>query len=167
MTAAVGGGAGKAIITLTGLEGEAAKPLLARFLAIYGEVCAEHVAAYPGAEELLARLAGQGAVLALVTMKAKEPTHKILATLELHVFDEVIAFEDVERRKPDPESLLKLMEKYGVLPKDTLMVGDAVTDIQYGAAAGADTCAMLKGYVDADALLAEKPTYAIESLTEF
>jgi phosphoglycolate phosphatase len=117
--------------------------------------------------ELLARLAAQGAVLALVTMKAKVPTHKILSALGLDVFDEVIAFEDVERRKPDPDSLLKLMDKYGVSPSDTLMVGDAATDMQYAAAAGADACATLRGYGNPDALLAEKPKYALNSFLEF
>ena len=63
--------------------------------------------------------------------------------------------------------LLKLMDKYGVLPEDTLMVGDAHTDIQYAAAAGADACALLKGYGKPEMLLAKKPKYAIESFLEF
>jgi phosphoglycolate phosphatase len=168
VTAAIGGGAKKAIFRLTGLEGEAAEPLLSRFLAIYGEVCADHVAAYPGARELLSRLAAQGAVLALVTMKAKAPMHQILGALGIDaLFDEVIAYEDAPKRKPDPESLRMLMEKYGVAPADTLMVGDAATDIRYAAAAGADACAVTDGYGDTEALMAENPTYAIRSLAEF
>jgi phosphoglycolate phosphatase len=167
VTAAVGGGAMKALERLTGLKGEATEPMIARFLEIYSGICTEHTAPYPGVCELLARLAAQGAVLALVTMKAKVPTHKILSALGLDVFDEVIAFEDVERRKPDPDSLLKLMDKYGVSPKDTLMVGDAATDMQYAAAAGADACAMLRGYGSPEALLAEKPKYALNSFLEF
>ena len=167
VTAAIGGGAMKALERLTGLKGGAAEPLIVRFLEIYDDVCTEHTALYPGVRELLTRLAAQGAVLALVTMKARIPTLRILSSLNLDVFDEVIAFEDVERRKPDPDSLLKLMEKYGVLPTDTLMVGDAHTDIQYATAAGADACAMLKGYGKPEMLLAEKPKYAIDSLLEF
>jgi phosphoglycolate phosphatase len=168
VTAAIGGGAEKGLFRLTGAQGEAAEPLLESFLEKYGGLCTDHTAAYPGVCELLERLAAQGAVLALVTMKAKAPTHKILAALGLDaLFDDVIAFEDVLKRKPDPESLLMLMEKYGVSPQDTLMVGDAATDIQYAAAAGADACAMLEGYGDAEALLAEKPKYALRSLTEF
>jgi phosphoglycolate phosphatase len=112
-------------------------------------------------------LAAQGAVLALVTMKAKAPTHKILGVLGLNVFDEVIAYEDVERRKPDPESLIALMDKYGVLPEDTLMVGDTVTDMRYAAAAGVDTCAMLQGYGVAEEVLAEHPRYALQGFKEF
>jgi len=167
VTAAIGGGAMKALERLTGLTGEAAQSLLARFLEIYNGICTEHTAPYPGVRELLARLAAQGAVLALVTMKAKAPTHQILSALTLDVFDEVIAFEDVERRKPDPESLFMLMEKFGIRPEDTLMVGDAVTDMQYAAAAGADACAMLMGYGSPEALLAEKPKYALQSFLEF
>jgi phosphoglycolate phosphatase len=168
VTAAVGGGAKKALQQLTGLEGEAAEPLLNRFLTKYDKICTEHTAAYPGVPELLMRLAAQGAVLAVVTMKARIPTHKILSALELNAFfDEVIAFEDAERRKPDPATLLALMEKYGVKPEDTLMVGDTATDVQYATAAGADACAMLMGYGDTKALLAAKPNYAFSSFYEF
>jgi len=47
------------------------------------------------------------------------------------------------------------------------MVGDAATDIQYAAAAGADACAMLRGYGKPEALLAEKPKYVLNSFLEF
>lgn len=168
VTAAIGGGAKKALERLTGLDGDAVTPLLDRFLAVYGQICADHAAPYPGARALLERLAAQGAATALVTMKAKAPTHKILGALGLSaLFGEVIAYEDVSRRKPDPESLLALMDKYGVSPEDTLMVGDTATDMQYAAAAGADSCAMTEGYGGAEALLAENPTYALRSLSEF
>jgi len=167
VTAAVGGGVIKALNRLTGLDEQTAQPMIARFMGIYIDICADHTELYPGARELLTRLAAQGAVLALVTMKPKIPTHKILSALNLTVFDEVIAFEDVEKRKPDPDSLMKLMDKYGIRPEDTLMVGDAATDMQYAAAVGADACAMLKGYGQPEALLEEKPKYAIESFLEF
>lgn len=168
VTAAVGGGAEKALQLLTGLEGEAVKPLLSRFFTIYGRICADHVTAYPGVPELLARLFAQGALIALVTMKTKEPTRKILSALKIDMlFNDVIAFEDTERRKPDPETLLLLMQKYGVKPEDTLMVGDAATDVRYASAAGADACAMLRGYGEPSALLAAKPKYAINDFSEF
>lgn len=167
VTAAIGGGAKKALQRLTGLEGEEAEPLLEKFLVRYGEVCADRTAPYEGVRELLERLAAQGAVLALVTMKVKKPTHKILDALGLKVFDEVIAYEDAPRRKPDPETLLALMEKYGVQPEDTLMVGDTVTDLRYAAAAGVDACVMLQGYGAAADVLAEHPRYALNSFKEF
>ena len=83
------------------------------------------------------------------------------------MFDEVIAYEDAQRRKPDPETLLMLMEKFGVRPEDALMVGDATTDIRYAAAAGVDACAMLNGYGTPADLLAERPKYALHSFKEF
>lgn len=165
--AAVGGGAKKALERLTGIKDEALEPLLERYLQIYEGICTEYSVPYPGTRELLGRLVAQGAVLAMVTMKPKVPTDKIIAALGLDFFNEVITFEDVEKRKPDPESLLMLMDKYSIQPEDTLMVGDAATDIQYAAAAGADACAMLNGYGKAESLLAEKPKYAIESFMEF
>lgn len=167
VTAAVGGGAKKALERLSGLQGDALEPLVASFLGKYCEACTEHTTVYAHVPELLTRLAAQGAVLALVTMKAKEPTLKILLALGLNVFDEVIAYEDAQRRKPDPETLLMIMDKYGVSSEDTLMVGDSATDMEYAASAGADACAMLQGYGDTEALLAANPKYVLNSFAEF
>lgn len=168
VTAAVGGGAKKALQQLTGLEGAAAEPLLNRFFTVYEQICTDHVSAYPLSRELLARLSAQGAVIALVTMKVKAPTRKILLSLELEpYFDEVIAFEDAERRKPDPHTLWMLMEKYGVSAEETLMVGDSATDVQYATAAGVDACAMLGGYGNQEMMLAENPKYVLSGFSEF
>ena len=83
------------------------------------------------------------------------------------MFEEVITFDDVEKRKPDPDSLQKMMKKYGVGQKDTLMIGDTVTDMRYAKAAGVDACAMLYGYGSVDEVLAEAPQYALGSFLEF
>ena len=48
--------------------------------------------------------------------------------------------------KPQPTILLDPLAKLGILPRDTLMIGDRIdTDIACGIAAGADTCLVLSG----------------------
>jgi phosphoglycolate phosphatase len=83
------------------------------------------------------------------------------------MFDEVITFDDVERRKPDPDSLNKIMQKYDIQSNDALMIGDTVTDMRYAKAAGIDACAMLYGYGVTNEVLAENPQYALSSFLEF
>ena len=74
----IGGGSANAVRKLTGLDDDALKPLLKEFMAAYDDVCSDNTTVYEGAEDLLARLKAQGAVLTLVTMKSSIPTHKIL-----------------------------------------------------------------------------------------
>ena len=163
---AIGGGAKNAVSMLTGLEGDALLPHLALFNEEYERMCADNTCVYEGGEALLRRLKEAGAKLALVTMKYKAPTLKILATHGLNMFDAVLTFDDVSKRKPDPESLFMLCERFGVDTADVLMIGDTVTDIRYAHAAGADCCAVAYGYGETEDLLALKPTYAVESLLE-
>lgn len=164
---AIGGGAKNAVSMLTGLTGEALRPHLEFFTNEYEKLCCDNTAVYEGGDALLRRLKKNGAYLALVTMKLKVPTLKILAAHGLDMFDAVITFDDVDKRKPDPDSLFKLCDRFGVDAADTLVIGDTVTDIRYAQAAGADCCAVEYGYGETSDILALSPTYAIKSLLEF
>jgi phosphoglycolate phosphatase len=99
---AIGGGAKNAVSMLTGLMGEELQPHLERFTKDYEQMCADNTTVYEGGEALLRRLKDEGAYLALVTMKFKVPTLKILDAHGLDMFDAVLTFDDVKKRKPDP-----------------------------------------------------------------
>ncbi len=164
---AIGGGAKNAVSMLSGLAGEGLEPLLLAFSRAYEQMCCDNTRVYDGGEALLHRLKAQGAKLALVTMKYRTPTLKILSRHGLTMFDEVVTFDDIDKRKPDPDSLFSLCARFGASAGDTLVTGDTVTDIRYAQNAGADCCAVEYGYGAMDEILALKPTYAVKSLTEF
>jgi phosphoglycolate phosphatase len=163
---AIGGGAKNAVSMLTGLTGDDVLPHLERFTKDYEQMCCDNTRVYEGGESLLRRLKESGAKLAVVTMKFKAATLKILDAHGLDMLDAVVTFDDVNKRKPDPESLFALCKKFGVDVADTLVIGDTVTDIRYAQAAGADCCAVEYGYGETEDLLALKPTYAVKSLLE-
>ncbi len=163
---AIGGGAKNSVSMLTGFVGDDVLPHLARFSEDYEQMCCDNTCVYEGGEALLRRLKEEGAKLALVTMKYKVPTLKILDAHGLDMFDAVLTFDDLSKRKPDPESLFMLCERFGVDAADVLMIGDTVTDIRYAQAAGADCCAVVYGYGETADLLALKPTYVVESLMD-
>ena len=164
---AIGGGAKNAVNKLTGLEGGALTPLLDAFVAAYEEMCADHSEVYAGGEALLRRLKGEDAKLAVVTMKFRAPTHKILKHHGLFgLLDDVLTFDDLEKRKPDPDSLLALMRKYDLKPEEVLVVGDTVTDLRYAQNAGVDACAVEYGYGELQDLKALAPRYMVKGLIE-
>ncbi len=167
VVSAIGGGAKKALQKLTGLEGDVLDPFVAAFRKDYDAICCDNVTLYEGAHELLRRLKEQGAKLALVTMKFRSAVDKIIKALDIDIFDDVLAFDDVKKRKPDPESLLSLLEKYSLPACDALMVGDSMTDLKYANAAGVDACIMEYGYGDMKEISEQNPRYTLKSFYDF
>ncbi len=90
-----------------------------------------------GAREALAAIAELGLKTALVTRNSRRSTELVLRRLGLE-FDAVVTREDCAP-KPSPEPVLECARRLGVVPEDTLVVGDFYFDIQSGHAAGAHT----------------------------
>jgi len=165
---AIGGGAKQAIAKLCDMSESDIDKNLDRFLELYAQLCADNTTIYEGGEELVRRLKSEGALLAVITMKAKIPTMNIIKKHKLEsLFDDVISYDDVEKRKPDPQSMNLLLEKYGLSPGDALMIGDTVVDLRFAKAAGVDAVAMTYGYGKTDEVLAEKPQYLLDSFLDF
>ncbi len=168
VTAAIGRGAKIALKKLTGIEEDSKlETLVELFIIEYDKICADNVTLYEGARELLFRLKNEGALLALVTMKAKNSTWKIIKEKGIDIFNEVVTYDDTEKRKPDPETLLNMFEKYSLKPDMALMTGDSITDMKYAKAAGVDFCVVEHGYGDIEELKAHNPNYILKSLLDF
>ena len=78
-------------------------------------------------------------------------------------FEEIIGSDAVSHYKPHPEGINKVVTQYQFDPTRTIMVGDAIFDIQMGKAAGVKTIAVTWGSHDAKKLSAEKPDALAEA----
>lgn len=78
-------------------------------------------------------------------------------------FEEIIGSDAVSHYKPHPEGIDKVVTHYQFDPTRTIMVGDAIFDIQMGKAAGVKTIAVTWGSHDAKKLSAEKPDALAEA----
>lgn len=92
-----------------------------------------------GARELLRALSNRGCRLGVLTRNAHELA---LVTLQAVGLGEYFASEDILGRdeappKPDPGGLLHLANKWGVDPRELVMVGDYRFDLECAKAAGA------------------------------
>jgi phosphoglycolate phosphatase len=167
VVASIGSGAKNAVKILTGLEGDALEACTRLFTEKYDEMCCDNVTLYPDAGELLKKLKSEGAAIALVTMKFRSATHKIIKHLGVDIFDRVITYDDVVKRKPDPDSLYTLLSDLNV-PKDkALMVGDSIVDLKYAKAADVDVCILEHGYGNIEEITTGNPEYMIKSFSEF
>ena len=121
----------------------------------------------PGAQELIAALHAAGCRVAVATVDRSDRARLALDFLGLSGrIDLVAGGEQVRRTKPDPEMLERVLEKLGEAPSRTVMVGDALTDLEMGRAAGVKACiGVLTGFATRAQALRFTP-YVVRDLTE-
>lgn len=106
----------------------------------------ELIRPYPGMAELLADLGTSGVATGVVTSKRRLTAQSALDRLGLaDILTVVVAMEDTDRHKPQPEPVLLGIRRLGVRPRDTVYVGDAVVDVQAAKAAGLGSIAVTWG----------------------
>ncbi len=91
----------------------------------------------PGALDLLASLRAAGVPCALVTMSVRSLADRIATVLPEGTFGAIVAGDEVERAKPDPEPYLRGAEALGVPIEQCLAIEDSPTGLRSAAAAGA------------------------------
>ena len=118
---------------------------------------------------LLPRLKAEGRKLGIVTAKRHRTAALALErfpTLRDEI-DVVVAHEDTDRHKPDPDPVLFAIEKLDGTPAEAVYVGDSPFDIQSAKAAGAFAVAVSWGGIHPDErLLAEEPDAFVRSPEE-
>lgn len=131
------------------LTDEDALACRAEYRAIYDEVVIPATRLFEGARETVRAIHAAGLLQATVTGKRAADCERILRGLD--VGDELELYlggDSVppDRHKPAPDLVLLAMERLGVSPDRTVVVGDTRTDMRMGRAAGARTIQVLWGY---------------------
>jgi len=76
-------------------------------------------------------------------MSYREEVLHVLRSLDIEEsLDEVLAREDVQNPKPDPEIYLLAAQKLGVQPQDCLVLEDSPNGVRAGIAAGMNVIAV-------------------------
>jgi HAD superfamily hydrolase (TIGR01549 family) len=83
--------------------------------------------------------------IGIVTTKSRSEALAILNGYDLH-FNTLVAGDDVKKRKPDPEPVLKACENLNLNPKDCLFVGDHPFDMMSAKSAGCFAVGTLTGW---------------------
>jgi pyrophosphatase PpaX len=112
--------------------------------------------AFPGVEDLLAELTGQGRKLGIVTSKRRRTVDLAFAVLPIEsFFDVVVTSGDTQRHKPHPDPLLLALEQLDARADDAAFVGDSPFDVRAGKAAGVFTVAVSWGGLHNEGRLVE------------
>jgi len=80
--------------------------------------------------------------------KSLVPLLEMLGMRDL--FDVLVSSNDVTRNKPDPECLLIILKRFGLVPDEVLYVGDSDVDRETAALAGATFAAYRNASLKAD-----------------
>lgn len=116
---------------------------------------------FEGAFETLRRLQARGDVLlGVATGKAQRGVRHIIDQFGLDGVFSTIQTSDDAPSKPHPDMILQAMAETGAAPRDTVMIGDAVFDIEMAHAAGVKPIAVSWGF-QARAQLERAKPYAI------
>lgn len=95
----------------------------------------------PGFLELLALLEKRAIPRAVCTSSARRVVSEVLKKDGIgERFDFVITSDDITRGKPDPQIYLKAAERFGVAPRETLVLEDSSAGAAAAAAAGSPCC---------------------------
>jgi phosphoglycolate phosphatase len=116
--------------------------------------------------ESLARWRSQGLMLTVTTTKRTDTARRVVEGLGLSKhFDAVLGTDGIPH-KPAPDLLYLAARTVERDPEHGLMVGDTVTDLQAGRAAGMATCGVTYGVTGRDGLTPEKPDWLIDALPD-
>lgn len=114
----------------------------------------ERLRPIPGAQDLLAALAGRGLAVVLATSAPEAELTVLLSVLDA---DEhlaaVTSSADVGTAKPDPDIIASALEKVSVGAAHAVMVGDSVWDVDAARRTGVDCIGLLSGGFGAEELL--------------
>ena len=122
---------------------------------------------FPGVAAGLATLADRGLALAVATSKVHASAHALLVAAGLREhFSVVVGADEVTRPKPHPEMGRVVMQRLGVLPQRTMMVGDTTHDLLMAREAGMRSVAVTYGVHSSRELQAMDPTWIADTFDD-
>ena len=117
------------------------------FLEHYADNCFIDTRPFDGIEVVLGKLAEASIPWGIVTNKAEFLTLPIVKHAGwASVAGAVLCGDSLEHSKPHPAPVLAACQLMGVLPAETLMVGDDKRDVEAGRRAGCQTVLVTYGY---------------------
>lgn len=103
----------------------------------------------------------------VITNKSMEFCSPLLEHLGIaQQFKLVVCGDNGLPLKPAPDAVLKIMAECGATKGRTVLVGDSVTDIQAGKAAGILTCAVTYGFRSEEDLRKAEPDFILHDFPE-
>ena len=120
---------------------------------------------YPGMQEAVTRLHGEGVFLAVASNKFQEGTEYLVNKFFPGIpFAAVLGNRPGFPLKPDPEIVGEVLRKTGIRKEDAVMVGDSATDMKTAENGGIQGIAVSWGYRPMDSTPGLQVVHSAEEL---
>lgn len=141
--------------------------LLSIFRKNYKNLETRNLSLFDGIFDSLKELNSRKNKLFVVSSKHSTALTRNLESLRINqFFDGVIGSDQVKNFKPAPDGVLETLNKFNLAPDKSIMIGDAIFDLQMGKSAGVHTAGVIWGAHDVGALKQEQPDYILSSPKE-
>lgn len=125
------------------------------------------ITVFPDIPELLQKLKSLGKQLFVVSSKKSDVLLRNLQKLNIdNYFKDIIGSDKVTYYKPHPEGILRIVDLYNLDKKETIMIGDAIFDLQMAKSAKVASCGVTWGSHKKEKLLEEGPTFIIDEVKQ-
>lgn len=136
--------------------------LYERFRTHYQANESHYVALFPGIKEVLAKLVSAQKRLFVVSSKHSEALARNLEFLGIAEYiTDLVGSDNVKNYKPAPDGIELLIDRYTLTKDQSVMIGDAIYDIEMGQNAKVKTAGALWGAHAPEAVTALRPTFAL------
>jgi len=118
---------------------------------------------FPNVAKTLEFIYKQEVNITIASNKGKNGLMLLLNKLGIiQYFSLILGVQDVQNKKPAPDMILRILDETKSLPKETLVVGDTIYDIEMGQQANCVTCGVTYGNHSENQLKAQKANYIID-----
>lgn len=121
---------------------------------------------FDNVRNMLQELIKAGFLLAIATGKARRGLNHVLQETQLNDMFHGSRCADETRSKPHPQMLEELLDEFGLLPNEAIMVGDTEYDMIMASSVGMDRLAVSYGVHDKTALLQHEPLDCVDNVNE-
>jgi len=118
---------------------------------------------FPRVPEALASLSAAGLRLAVITRNCSRAVAVFVRRHPLPI-DVLLTRDDVPRVKPDPDHLMRALQRLDLRPDQAMMVGDHRADIQCAVAAGVPACGVLTAGASAQELYEAGARFVLDAV---
>ncbi len=148
-----------------GGEGVGAERAVDLFKSCYAGHLLDRTCFYPHCRETVDAFSEK--FQAILSNKPEQFIEQILTGLNFrYPFQAIVGGDTYATRKPDPEGLLKLIEKFQVAPENVALVGDSAVDVEAGKRAGVLTVGVSYGFCDPYSNADYAPDHVIDDLSK-
>ena len=145
---------------------ETVEKVLETFSNYYNEHMIDMTKPYDGIVDILDELRAKGIKLAVVSNKKHEFTIEIVKKYFGDRFDIVFGHRENYKEKPDPTSVLEVIEKLNILKSECIYIGDSNVDILTAKNAGVKSVGVSWGFRDREELANEGANYLADNNIE-